>query len=175
MGVISRYPLRPSDAQPLEGWHRPVQALELDLHGTPMLLMNIHAASPVFPGMELSVREREREASTIADFASAHPQPLIVLGDFNAGDLSTAYGIVTGTLVDTWREIGWGLGHTFPGADSPDACWSTMLGIPVPMWLVRIDYIFHSRQWRAVSAEIGPWDGSSDHRPVVAQLVLDEP
>jgi vancomycin resistance protein VanJ len=175
MGLISRYPLRPSKAQPPADWRRIPQVLELDLRGTPILLINIHAASPVFPDMEASVRERERQAQTIADFATAHPQPLIVLGDFNAGDLSTAYQIVAGTLVDSWREVGWGLGHTFPGEVGPGTSRPTVLGIPVPMWLVRIDYIFHSQHWRAVTAEIGPWDRSSDHRPVVAQLVLPDP
>jgi endonuclease/exonuclease/phosphatase (EEP) superfamily protein YafD len=40
------------------------------------------------------------------------------------------------------------------------------------MWLLRIDYIFHSRDWRTHWARIGPWDGVSDHRPVLARLVL---
>jgi hypothetical protein len=40
------------------------------------------------------------------------------------------------------------------------------------MWVLRIDYIFHSRHWQARSARIGPWDGVSDHRPVIATLVL---
>ena len=42
----------------------------------------------------------------------------------------------------------------------------------VPRWLIRIDYVFHSRHWRAVSARNGRIDGKSDHRPVIATLVL---
>jgi endonuclease/exonuclease/phosphatase (EEP) superfamily protein YafD len=37
---------------------------------------------------------------------------------------------------------------------------------------VRIDYVFYSSHWRAAAARLGPWDGGSDHRPVVAELAL---
>jgi endonuclease/exonuclease/phosphatase (EEP) superfamily protein YafD len=95
-----------------------------------------------------------------------------VTTDFNACDQSTAYAIVTRVLGDAWREAGWGFGHTFPGALSPGSSRPIILGLPVPMWLLRIDYILHSRDWRTHWARIGPWDGVSDHRPVLARLVL---
>jgi endonuclease/exonuclease/phosphatase (EEP) superfamily protein YafD len=44
----------------------------------------------------------------------------------------------------------------------------------LPMWLVRIDYIFYSPHWQALHAELGPWDTISDHRPVIAQFTLAE-
>jgi len=47
-----------------------------------------------------------------------------------------------------------------------------VLGFDVPRWLVRIDYVFHSRDWRAVAARTGRIDRKSDHRPVIATLVL---
>ena len=111
-------------------------------------------------------------ARAIVKFAAAHSEPLIVATDLNAGDQTMAYAIVTGALADTWREAGWGFGHTFPGGTSPGLVGLFTGGVPIPMWLVRIDYVFHSRHWRAVSARVGPWDGVSDHRPVVAQLTL---
>ncbi|MBA3533901.1 MAG: endonuclease/exonuclease/phosphatase, partial [Ardenticatenales bacterium] len=74
--------------------------------------------------------------------------------------------------VDGWQEGGWGLGHTFPGADSPGSSRPKVAGLSVPKWLVRIDYIFHSSHWQTLSAEIGPWDQVSDHRPVMATLRL---
>ena len=36
----------------------------------------------------------------------------------------------------------------------------------------RIDYIFYSDEWKAVAAHTGNFDGSSDHRPVIATLEL---
>jgi endonuclease/exonuclease/phosphatase (EEP) superfamily protein YafD len=46
------------------------------------------------------------------------------------------------------------------------------LGIDVPKWLIRIDYVFCSYDWQAIDARIGPWDGKSDHRPVIAEVAL---
>jgi endonuclease/exonuclease/phosphatase (EEP) superfamily protein YafD len=176
MGVISRYPLRPSGERlPGETWVGAPQIVTIDFDGTPVLLLHFHPMPTNLgpPGrMDWSVRERERQARIVADFVAAHPVPLIAPVDFNAGDQSVAYSIVTSTLVDAWREAGWGLGHTFPGADSPGSSRPRLAGVPVPMWLARIDHIFHSGHWRAASAWIGPWDGVSDHRPVAARLML---
>jgi endonuclease/exonuclease/phosphatase (EEP) superfamily protein YafD len=47
-----------------------------------------------------------------------------------------------------------------------------ILGIAVPKWLVRIDYVFHSPELAAVSAETLPPDGASDHVPILATLSL---
>jgi endonuclease/exonuclease/phosphatase (EEP) superfamily protein YafD len=40
------------------------------------------------------------------------------------------------------------------------------------MWLVRIDYIFHSPHWITLDARLAKFDGVSDHRGVVAVLAL---
>jgi endonuclease/exonuclease/phosphatase (EEP) superfamily protein YafD len=41
------------------------------------------------------------------------------------------------------------------------------------MWLVRIDYIFHSPHWKTLDARLAKFDGVSDHRGVVAVLALE--
>jgi endonuclease/exonuclease/phosphatase (EEP) superfamily protein YafD len=48
------------------------------------------------------------------------------------------------------------------------------MGIPVPQWLIRIDYIFYSDGLTPLTAQVGPWDGVSDHRPVLVEVALDE-
>jgi endonuclease/exonuclease/phosphatase (EEP) superfamily protein YafD len=75
---------------------------------------------------------------------------------------------------DAWRGAGFGLGHTFPGKPTPDVGGSrpVFLGIPVPMWLVRIDHIFHSDSFVTIDAQVGPNDAGSDHRAVVATLAF---
>jgi len=173
MGVISRYPLRPTGESLPLAWVGAPQVLALDFNGTTVTLAHAHAfaTTPTPPAhMDWTIRERERQARVIADFVAAHPGPLLAPIDFNASDQSIAYAIVTEALADSWREAGWGLGHTFPGSRNRP----TIADIPLPAWLVRIDYIFHSRHWQAVSAWLGRWDGVSDHRPVAAKLSLKD-
>lgn len=176
MGTISRYPLHPTGDSLPGGWVGAPQVLMLDWDGVSVVVLHSHPfATNLAPPahMEWTVREREWQAQTIADFAARRPEPLIAPMDLNASDQSAAYRIVTQVLVDAWREVGWGLGHTFPGAASPGSSRLSIAGAPVvPMWMVRIDYVFYSRHWQAASARIGPWDGVSDHRPVVAKLFL---
>jgi vancomycin resistance protein VanJ len=175
LGVISRYPLHPTDAVPPGIWVGTPQVLDLTFGDTAVTLVNFHAIPPgsYAPAiLEYTTREREQQARTLAALAAARSGPLIVPGDLNASDCSTAYAIVTSVLVDPWRAAGWGLGHTFPGAASFGSSRPTIAGIPVPMWLVRIDYVFHSADWQPMAARVGPWDGVSDHRPVVVELAL---
>jgi vancomycin resistance protein VanJ len=179
MGAISRYPLRSTGETMAGEWIGTPQVLALDFDGKGVTVLHFHAFATNFAGqgllsapstIEQTVRGREQQARAIVDFVAAHPGPLVALGDFNTADQSTAYGLVTDVLTDSWREAGWGFGHTFPGGTQPDGSRVTRAGVPLPMWLVRIDYVFHSEHWRAVSARIGPWDRISDHLPVVAEL-----
>jgi endonuclease/exonuclease/phosphatase family metal-dependent hydrolase len=141
--------------------------------GKSVIILHAHPYSTK-PGppsrMEWTISEREQQARAIREFARTHADPLIVPIDLNSTDQNTPYSLLTPELVDAWQEAGWGLGHTFPGASSPGSSRPTFAGIAAPMWLVRIDYVFHSRHFRAVEARTGPWDGISDHRPVVAHL-----
>jgi vancomycin resistance protein VanJ len=177
-GVISRYPLRSGDER-LGGqkWTGTPQVLTLDLDGRPILLVHFHAiplvASGQAGGLMYSVRIREAQAQAIVDLVADQERPVIVLGDLNASDQHKAYQILASRLTDSWREAGWRLGHTFPGAASPGSSRPFVLGIPLPKWMIRIDYIFHNEYWSTASAEIGPWEGVSDHRPVIARLLLD--
>lgn len=184
MGILSRYPLRPTgQAEAFKGvWIGVPQTFDIDVAGRTVSLFNLHAISTnlgnggplrISPNhMEASIRAREEQMRMLAEVAAAHPHPLLVVGDFNVGDQSRAYAIITEVLQDAWRTAGSGFGHTFPGGLTPGGSRPSVAGIYLPQWLVRIDYIFYSPHWRATEAIIGPWDGRSDHRPVVARLVL---
>ena len=175
MGLISRYPLQPILDHLAGTWFGPPQIVSLDLRGVRVIVLNVHQVSNTLKrrALEREARQREVTARAIVAYVRAHPGPLVVTGDFNVGDRSTPYRIVTQVLGDSWREAGWGFGHTFPGAMSPGSSRPTIYGVPVPMWLVRIDYVFHSREWTVQWARIGPWDGVSDHRPVLVRLALN--
>jgi endonuclease/exonuclease/phosphatase (EEP) superfamily protein YafD len=164
MGFISRYPARlVSETLPGEWTGKPM-VISLDFHGTPVTVLTLHplSTSPARPAaMEATITERAANARAIDDAKAAHPGPFIVLVDFNTTPRNDAYYAVTRTLADSWREAGWGPGHTF-----------TVLSLPHKPLLVRIDYVFHSAEWQATSAWVAPWDGASDHRALVARLVL---
>jgi endonuclease/exonuclease/phosphatase (EEP) superfamily protein YafD len=168
-GVISRYPLLPT-GETLDGpWLGTPHVLSVDFEGREVRLIRFHAFSGIG-----RVAEREAAARVLADYAATHSGPLLVAGDLNATGLSTAHDTITRELGDAWEAAGWGLGHTFPGADSPGSSRPSILGISVPKWLIRIDYVFYSEDFTPVSAEVGPWDGVSDHRPVLVEVVLED-
>lgn len=76
-------------------------------------------------------------------------------------DQSPGYRELRRRLLDAYREAGWGFGHTFPDME--------VRSMPTPFPLVRIDYIFHSRDMRASRSYVGD-RGGPDHRFLVAEL-----
>lgn len=89
-------------------------------------------------------------------------RPGVVLGDFNSTPWSTIGSRAADAgLVDCFAEAGSGFGFTFPVPFR----WRRVPSPPC----VRIDYVWVTRSWTAVSAEVLP-DGGSDHFPVRASL-----
>ena len=170
-GVLSRHPLRETGvAIPDEDWVSPPHILEIVVEGQTVTFVRFHAKA--FPRHHAA---RERQARKLAAYARGQDGPLVMVGDLNASPTNSAYSALAGALEDSWREAGRGFGHTFPGADKvtqPGSARPEIFGVPVPQWLVRIDYIFHSRSIRTVRVQAGPWDGLSDHRAVLAELEL---
>ncbi|HLV11781.1 MAG TPA: endonuclease/exonuclease/phosphatase family protein [Trueperaceae bacterium] len=172
LGVFSRVPLTPLP-RPVDGLGvRNPQLTRLHLPWGEALLVNVHNLSiprtlPDWPSeITYSTRQRERVAQGLFELATNRDRPLVAAGDFNSTPRSAAYATVTAALRDAWLEAGFGFGQTFPGGPLKP----TPFGVPVPDWLLRIDYVFHSEEWRALDARIGPWDGESDHRPVLVRL-----
>ncbi|HEY48394.1 MAG: hypothetical protein AMJ88_19130 [Anaerolineae bacterium SM23_ 63] len=179
MGTISKFPIHPTgETLPLK-WVGIPQILTLDWDGQDIKLINFHMwatglASPKI--IALNYRAREAQALFLADFVriAAYQNPVIVAGDANFTDLSDAYKLVTDVLIDSWRVAGFGFGHTTPGCDRSGGSRPHFYGIPVPRWLVRIDYVFHSNHFATAEARLAQFDGVSDHRGVIAKLVLNK-
>lgn len=181
MGLISRVPMRATGESLAGAWVGAPQIANATWRNRTIALINAHPAPTNFAPRDYffaaervaaSIRARERDIQVIANAAANRAAPTIVLGDFNTPEQSVGYDILSRDLVDAWRARGWGLGHTFPAPNERGESRLAIVGIGIPTWLVRIDYVFHSRDWETVSAQIGPWDGVSDHRPVVATLKL---
>jgi len=164
-GVISRYPLVLAEERLPGTWLGAAYVFHATVAGKQVTVLQAHTPATglgSIPYLEQTISNREEHARIIKDFVETHPGPLIAPIDFNSTTLNTSYRIVTTVLSDAWLEVGWGLGHTFPaGTHSP---------VSIP--LVRIDYIFYSHHFQATDAWLGPWDGASDHHPVLARLVL---
>lgn len=174
-GVISRFPLTLTEESLPGVWIGVPRIYEMEVAGQTVTIVCAHPyASKVELPWQIAPRLAERDAAVaeIKKFAQAHSGPLLVPLDLNSTPLNSAYKMLHSVLADSWVEAGRGLGHTFPGADSPGSSRPSVAGISCPMWLVRIDYVFHSRHFTATDARFGPWDGYSDHRPVMARLVL---
>jgi endonuclease/exonuclease/phosphatase (EEP) superfamily protein YafD len=171
MGIISRRPASQLEQPvPDEDWVGEPQLIDIEFDGREVLLLNIHAAA-----LREHARARLEQSRLIRSFAQGRTEPLLVLGDFNATSTNESIRLLSRTLHDAWLEAGSGFGHTFPGAStkvSPGSSRPSYFGVEVPRWLVRIDYVFHSPEWHVMSARNGHADGMSDHRPVIATVVL---
>lgn len=173
LGVFSRVPLSPVRERVGGTGERNPQVTTLHLPWGDATLINVHNLSiprtlPDWPTeITNSIAQRERVSNAISEYAQREDVgPLIAVGDFNTTSRSTAYEVIAAELDDAWAEAGFGFGTTFPGGPySP-----TPLDVTVPDWLLRIDYVFTSAEIVATDARIGPWDGTSDHRPVRVTL-----
>lgn len=177
IGVISKYPIRQGSAVLPQLWAGGPQILDLDWNGEQILLVNFHLTptTGIFPIEEerARIRAREKEAELLNSLIDQTDGAIIMGGDANMPFLSDAYKILTQDLVDVYRSTGSGLGHTFPGSTLPESDRPHLGPLFVPAWLMRIDYIFHSIDWVAVSAHTAQIDGVSDHRGVVVELVIN--
>lgn len=171
MGIISRYPLVPTGESLPLNWVGEPQIVELSLGDEQVTLIHFHSWAfrlATFEVLEHNFRLREAQAFVLANYAreAMGEGPVIAAGDLNAVDRSDAYRRVTQVLGDAWLEGGVGLGHTFPGSSRP-----RLFGVRIPRWIARIDYVFLSDHWQVDGAWLAPFDGVSDHRGVVAELV----
>jgi endonuclease/exonuclease/phosphatase family metal-dependent hydrolase len=116
---------------------------------------------------------RKEHAHRLMEFLQKTPGPAILAGDANDVFLNDPYIQLTSAgLQDAWMEGGFGLGHTFPGNESPGASRLNVNGFYIPEWLVRIDYIFVTSDWEVLSTHLAGTDGYSDHRAVITILRL---
>lgn len=180
MGLLSRYPLEPvRSTNWSKTWIGDPQLARITVDQRVVTVLNFHAIAPLSrlpaSGLTGNVRERERHAATIVELAQQNDGPFVALGDLNATSRNHAYRLLNTQLADAWEGVGSGFGHTWPSRlYSP-----IRHHIPVRMldvlqlkWLVRIDYVFHSRDLVAIDARIAAHGAGSDHRPVAATLMF---
>jgi len=176
-GILSRYPMASANASlpPDVRWF--TQAAEVDVNGHLLTVYNVHlyattilsdlaAGRSVADGLVGGAAEREKQAAALMQEIATRSGPVVVAGDLNATDQSTAYAVLTAHLHDAHRQAGSGFGHTFP------AYRGSFHGVPILPRAVRIDMILYSSDFQAVESRVVPEHGESDHNPVWATLVL---
>jgi endonuclease/exonuclease/phosphatase (EEP) superfamily protein YafD len=106
---------------------------------------------------------RDQQIGWLLDALERETLPYIVGGDFNMSDHSLIYEAVAARMGDSFREAGWGFGTS----------WYLdveLRGEGMPAML-RIDYVWHSDDFVALTSEQGPFLGS-DHLPLVTTLAF---
>ena len=99
--------------------------------------------------------ERAKQSRILAEHISQSPYPTMVCGDFNDTPVSYCYQTVSKNLTDAFVSCRRGIGQTYVGK------------IP----LLRIDYIFHSKDIESLSFKIHP-ENYSDHHPISTEFRL---
>jgi endonuclease/exonuclease/phosphatase (EEP) superfamily protein YafD len=179
--ILSKHPFIEAQKIDLEGDGTPShQRVTLNINGKMLAIYNIHLMQPVRDDVvHLSLSPdnpfwnlvnhyddslRNDEIKRLLDMLSTETIPYIVAGDFNLSDYSMIYGDLAAVLHDTQREVGIGLGASWPVSE--------IAGMPriIPL-LTRIDYVWHSDGLSAVSHQTGPKLGS-DHLPQHAVLAI---
>ncbi|MAT45063.1 MAG: hypothetical protein CL609_22245 [Anaerolineaceae bacterium] len=175
-GIISRYPIIEVEMDfTAPYWCPDPQVAKIDFSGQAIILINFHAKASSPTGITRINDEnwiRQEQISEIIRYTQTLTDPYLVVGDLNASSLSGAYHSIVQIMNDAWSEGGWGLGHTFPGGNTPGGSRFKIAGYHLPQWLVRIDYIFLSSNWATQRTWIGNWDRGSDHRPVITTIFL---
>jgi vancomycin resistance protein VanJ len=178
----SRLPILSVENFDLEGDGTPSQSrVVIEVDGQQVAVYNIHLLVPMsetprfstrfnfsYLGMLLKYDDSARNAQIerLIERLKSEVLPYIVAGDFNLSDQTGVYNDLAAVMRDSFREAGTGLGTSWPNVQR--------MGLPsvIPP-LVRIDYIWHSDEFRAISAAQGPYLGS-DHLPVYATLALGQ-
>ena len=171
-GVLSRYPIVEDEYWRISLGH---QRVKLEIDGSPLVLYNTHPSHPfrLREGQLFDVQPHRREVDEVLRRAADDTGALIIAGDFNMTDQVDDYSRLAQRFHDAYREVGWGLGLTFPdfsaaSAQPVDMPVLTIIGRPV----ARLDFIFHSEAVQALAVRVWSTSGGSDHRPVLAEFAV---
>ncbi len=163
VALLSRYPI--SNVEYLPAIERALCAT-IHLPSNNVRVIVAHLAPPnmlTYPLAQFVPLARNRfetrraETEFLQRLGATATDPALLLCDCNMSDTSKSYQTLAASWRDSFRERGWGLGHTLK------------FFLPVP--LQRYDYVWHNDALRVSHFQIGP-DGGSDHLPVIALLHL---
>lgn len=168
VALLSRFPIERADLFALPPMDKALHTL-VNINGERIHVFVVHLSPNQFfdnPVDQLVPLVKERYGRRAAEVALLQKkivgleEPILLMCDCNLTDTSEAYARLNSFLNDSFREAGWGFGHTFHPPIAP---------LPIQ----RIDYVWHSDEFIATEAFVGQ-HGASDHLPIVAKLKLTE-
>jgi vancomycin resistance protein VanJ len=135
----------------------------VDVRGQRLTVFNVHISIPVAgpsglrpASLRARAAVRAEQLTALSRATDAVKSPVIIMGDFNTPPRGRLYRRLTSRFQDVFHSAGPVLGYTYSST------------LPV----LRIDYIFTSSTVQARRCFV-PEVWASDHRPVVAELVLN--
>lgn len=160
-GFMSRYPIV-EDEYFESGLGQQRVVIQIGDH--PVTVFNVHPPPPSTFGADF--RGRTAVITEILQRAIPTDGLVILAGDFNATDASNDYTRIDQHYDDAFRQVGMGLGYSFPDL-SQSTSWMRL--IPP---IIRIDYIFYAPGLVPTRAWVSHTSAGSDHRPTFAEFVI---
>ncbi|MCO5220882.1 MAG: endonuclease/exonuclease/phosphatase family protein [Thermomicrobiales bacterium] len=167
-GLLSKFPILSSESVAF-ATGRPDLRAQLEVAGRAAQVVVAH---PRPPKVRMSGATFDpvtlRQIQEVAHIAKSE-RPSLVLGDFNMTDRQPEHRILTSAgLIDAFHEVGTSAASFPRRVGNPHRFGARAQNISLPP-VIRIDYIWYTREFVARSASIGG-DAGSDHLPVVAAL-----
>lgn len=170
VAVLSRFPIVSTDSyRPPHGSASSTLHVVVDLGGRRLTVVAGHLLNMLAPDaarggvgsiaarMEGISRVREGQYRRMIGTADLSDPPVVIAGDLNTPPRGSIYRRLASRYRDSFCSAGWGFGCTYPSACP----------------LLRIDYVFTGPGVQAKAA-FAPPTRASDHRPLVADLVIQD-
>lgn len=170
VAILSRFPIEETVTFALPGDRSGVRAA-IQVNETRIQVASVDGIHN--PSLTAPLREREaiatqhyaqktEEVERIQQELQQTGDPFLLLCDCNLVDTSQSYQQFSSFAKDSFREAGWGFGHTK----------LVQIGTLSAAVGQQLDFIWHSDQLRAIATTVQPDNGGSDHLPIVAKLQL---
>ncbi len=160
--LVSKFPVRAVEVPPLLPDGTPTMFVKyvIDLPDGPLRVYNVHPYSPrhaLFGDSDTgdNIAQRDAQIGAVVDAARSDSTPFLIAGDTNLPALSGIGRRRFTGLTDSFDDVGFGFGYTFPSKRP---------------WM-RIDRMLGSDGVRFIDVRVAP-RGASDHRALFVELEL---
>jgi vancomycin resistance protein VanJ len=169
--LLSKYPIASNELLHLYP-NRPDLRASIEVAGEQLSVIVAHPPPPRIKRRGL-ITDPETHDQIARLIAAAHGGgPALLMGDFNSLAINRIYRqIASSGLIDVFRVAGRGSGYTLPTRMAKMAYKSHPIGDVRIRPVLRVDYLWITRDIEPLDSWVGPYSGS-DHLPVLARLAI---